>query len=116
MNTNLVGQDMALRAMGAPKSYIEHQLEIWKRRRNLIFEGLQSLGLDLWKPEGAFYVFPHITNPRKFVEKLYLEYKTISYLGDWFGAPDRVRLSYAIEEEQILRGLDRISRCLKDIE
>lgn len=115
MNTNLVGQDMALRAMSTPDTYIKQQLEIWKRRRDLIFRGFQELGLDLWKPEGAFYVLPKINKPREFVETLYLKYKTISYLGEWFGAPDRVRFSYAIEEEQIKTGLDRIEQCLIDI-
>ncbi|MFW6238190.1 MAG: pyridoxal phosphate-dependent aminotransferase [Halanaerobiales bacterium] len=114
MNTNLVGQDMALQAMGAPKSYITDQLKIWRKRRNLIYEGLTDIGLDLWKPEGAFYVFPRVENPREFVYKLYTEYDAIAYLGEWFGAPSRVRLSYALDEELIKEGLNRIELCLKE--
>jgi aspartate/methionine/tyrosine aminotransferase len=116
MNTNLVGQDMALRAMEAPASYIEDQLKIWMRRRELIFSGLKELGLDLWKPEGAFYVLPKVKKPREFVSRLYLEHKVITYLGEWFGAPERIRLSYALDEAEIEEGLLRISRCLKEME
>ncbi|MFW6026935.1 MAG: pyridoxal phosphate-dependent aminotransferase [Candidatus Woesearchaeota archaeon] len=115
MNTNLVGQDMAIQAMKAPQSYIDNQLKIWTKRRNLIFEGLNDLGLDLWKPEGAFYVLPRVTNPKKFVLKLYNKYDVITYLGEWFGAPDRVRLSYALSKEKINEGLNKIDMCLKEL-
>lgn len=115
MNTNLVGQDMALRAMKSPKSYVEQQLEIWKKRRNLIYQGLKDIGLDLWKPEGAFYVLPKVPSPEKFVGKLYTDYNVIVYLGSWFGAPNRVRLSYALDEEEIKEGLNRIKDCLSKI-
>ena len=116
MNTNLVGQDMALRAMKVPRSYIDDQLSIWRRRRDLIYNGLTDLGLDLWKPEGAFYVLPRVNRPRELVTRLYLDHKVIVYLGEWFGAPDRVRLSYALDEAEIVEGLRRIGRCLADME
>ena len=115
MNTNLVGQDMALRAMKSPKSYVAKQLEIWRKRRDIIYEGLKDIGLDLWKPEGAFYVLPKVSKPEEFVRKLYADYKVIVYLGSWFGAPNRVRLSYALDEEEIKEGLNRIKDCLRTI-
>ncbi|MFW6278726.1 MAG: pyridoxal phosphate-dependent aminotransferase [Bacillota bacterium] len=115
MNTNLVGQDMAIKAMDAPQSYIDNQLAIWLKRRNLIYEGLKDIGLDLWKPEGAFYVFPQIPKPKQFVWKLFQEYNVITYLGEWFGSPKRVRLSYALDEEEIKEGLNRIEMCLKEM-
>jgi len=115
MNTNLIVQDMALRAMGVPRSYIDDQLKIWYRRRDLMYSGLIDLGLDLWKPEGAFYVLPKVHNPREFVTRLYLDYKVITYLGEWFGAPDRVRLSYALDESEIEKGLEYIGKCLKEM-
>ncbi len=115
MNTNLVGQDMALRAMKSPKLYVKQQLEIWRKRRNIIYEGLKDIGLDLWKPEGAFYVLPKVPKPEELVRKLYTDYNVIIYLGRWFGAPGRVRLSYALDEKEIKEGLNRIKDCLSKI-
>ena len=115
MNTSLIGQDMAIQAMKAPRSYIENQLEIWRSRRELIYGGLVDVGLDLWKPEGAFYVFPRVEKPKQFVWKLFKEYDVIAYLGEWFGSPRRVRLSYALKKEQIEEGLNRIELCLNDM-
>lgn len=115
MNTNLVGQDMALSTLSAPKEYADRQRVIWKARRDYIYKGLQDLGFDLWRPEGAFYVLPKCKNARKFVSHLYEKEKVITYLGEWFGAPDRIRLSYALDIKQIDEGLGRMRGAMKKI-
>ena len=113
MNTNSMGQAMALSAMRAPRSYVKKQVAIWERRRDLIYGGLIKLGFDLWKPEGAFYVFPKIKNVERALGELYYKYKVIVYDGAWFGAPGRIRLSYALDEKKIEEGLRRIKKFLK---
>ncbi len=115
MNTNLVGQDMALRAMATPREYILEQQKIWRERRDLIYKGFCDLGFDLWKPEGAFYIFPKCDNAREFITTLYHEHQVIAYLGEWFGAPDRIRLSYALDEKEIEEGLNRIKAAMKKV-
>jgi aspartate aminotransferase len=113
MNTSIISQEMALAATKVPRSYIDNQLKIWESRRDMIYAGLVDLGLDLWKPEGAFYVLPKIENPRDFVWDMFHQYKVITYLGEWFGAPDRVRFSYALDVEQIEEGLRRVGQYLQ---
>ncbi len=114
MNTSIIAQEMAFEATKAPVEYQKKQLKIWKQRRDLIYNGLLELELELWKPEGAFYVLPKFPNPRKAVPELFKKHKVITYLGDWFGAPERIRLSYALEQEKIEEGLKRISAYLKN--
>jgi len=116
MNTNLVGQDMALKAMDAPEDYIALQQNIWRERRDLIYEGFCDLGFDLWKPEGAFYIFPKCKNAREFITTLYTEHKVIAYLGEWFGAPDHIRLSYALDKNEIEEGLQRIKLAMQKVQ
>lgn len=117
MNTNILGQEMAYEATKVPRQYIDDQTRIWQERRDLIFRGLQELGLQLWKPEGAFYVFPKLNNPSKVVSDLYYKYKMITYDGTWFGDPERVRFSYALDVEKIREGLKRLKEYLaKDYE
>jgi len=115
MNTNLVGQDMAMSAMKAPKDFIAKQQKIWLERRDFIYKGLTELGFDLWKPEGAFYVLPKCKNAREFVTLLYQEFKVITYLGEWFGAPNNIRLSYALDIKQIEEGLSRMKQAMKKV-
>lgn len=112
MNTNILGQEMAYEATKVPEDYIKNQVKIWKERRDVIYEGLEKLGLELWKPEGAFYVLPKIKNPRDTVWNLFKKHKVITYLGDWFGADERIRLSYALDVDKIEQGLKRIEKYL----
>ena len=108
MNTNILGQEMALEAAKVNEQYYSEHVKIWESRRNKIFKGLSELGLSLWKPEGAFYVFPEIKNSNKVINDLYYKYKVIAYDGAWFGTPDRVRFSYALDEDKIAEGIDRL--------
>lgn len=115
MNTNILGQEMAYVATRAPKEYIQEQVVVWKQRRDLIYSGLKSLGLDLWKPEGAFYVFPKFNaeNSNQVVSDLYYKHQMITYDGTWFGAPGRVRFSYALDVNKIEIGLSRLKEYLQ---
>ena len=112
MNTSLVGQAMALAAMGERESYVAEHNVIWRERRDRMYRGMCALGLDLWEPEGAFYVLPKFKNPTRAMHDLYHNYKTIVYNGDWFGAPDRLRFSYALDVAKIDEGLRRVKEFL----
>lgn len=114
MNTNIVGQEMALRAMRVSREFLMQQCGIWMERRNYIYDGLTNMGFDLWKPEGAFYVLPKIRNSAQVVNDLYNLHNVIVYDGEWFGAPGRIRLSYALELPKIAEGLERIREYLRD--
>ncbi|MGM5488636.1 MAG: pyridoxal phosphate-dependent aminotransferase [Nanobdellota archaeon] len=112
MNTNLLGQRRALAAMNTDKTFIKGQLQVWRDRRELMYSWLQHLGLDAWKPEGAFYVFPKVSDTKRVVWELYNDYGVIVYRGEWFGARDRIRLSYALDKEKIERGMKIIGDYL----
>jgi aspartate aminotransferase len=112
MNTNILGQEMAFEALKVPPSYVQTQVKIWKERRDVIYGGMKDLGLDLWKPEGAFYVFPKFDDSNKVVNDLFYDYQMITYDGAWFGAPGRVRFSYALDKEKIREGLNRLATYL----
>jgi len=114
MNTSILSQEMAYEATKVPRAQINKQIKIWRQRRDLIFQGLKDMGFDLWRPEGAFYVFPKIKNSTQVVNDLFYKYKVIVYDGAWFGCPGRIRLSYALDVKDIEEGLKRIKEYIKD--
>ncbi len=114
MNTSRVGQAMALAAMQERGDYIAEHNVIWRERRDLMYSGMKKLGLDLWEPEGAFYVLPKFTNPERAMHDLYYNYQIITYNGEWFGAPDRLRFSYALDVSKIEEGLKRVGKFLQN--
>ena len=112
MNTSIVGQQMALAAIQTPKSYVENHVTIWKERRDMMYKGLLDLGLEVWKPEGAFYVLPKFKNSGQVINDLYHKYRVIAYDGAWFGAPEHVRFSYALDVAKIEEGLRRLKEFM----
>lgn len=114
MNTSILSQAMAYEATKVPRPQIKSQIKIWRERRDIIYKGLKNLGFDLWKPEGAFYVFPKIKDSTKAVNELFYKYRVIVYDGAWFGSPGRIRLSYALDIEKIEEGLRRIKKYLNN--
>lgn len=112
MNTSIVGQAMALGAMQMKQVYIDQHLPVWHKRRNLIVNNLEELGLSLMQPEGAFYVFPKFPHATRAMHDLYYNYHVITYDGAWFGAPDYLRFSYALDLERIEEGLSRVKQFL----
>ena len=113
MNTSLASQAMGLAAMGERSTYVASHLPIWRERRDRMYEGMKKLGLDLWEPEGAFYVLPKFKNPERVMHDLYYNYDIITYSGVWFGAPNRLRFSYALDVKKIVEGLARVGTFLQ---
>src|SRR4051812_27172280 len=113
MNTSIASQAMGLAAMKERSTYVAAHVPIWEARRDIIYNGLRDLGLDLWKPEGAFYVLPKFKNSARAMHDLYYNYQVITYDGGWFGAPDRLRFSYALDAAKIQEGLMRVERFLQ---
>jgi aspartate/methionine/tyrosine aminotransferase len=114
MNTSIISQMMAFEATKIDRNFVKKQVEIWKQRRDYISKGLDDLGLKHLKPEGAFYVLVDVKEPEKMLLDLFHKYKVITYLGEWFGAPGTIRLSYALDIEKIDEGLRRIKKYLSE--
>ncbi|MBC7869734.1 MAG: aminotransferase class I/II-fold pyridoxal phosphate-dependent enzyme, partial [Chitinophagaceae bacterium] len=89
------------------------------RRRRLIVEGFNSLGLTCFEPRGAFYAFPSIANTglsdEEFCETLLREERVAVIPGSAFGASGDgfIRASYTSSYETIEVALERMGRFLQ---
>jgi aspartate aminotransferase len=79
-------------------------IELYRRRRDLMYDALTTIGYDIKKPEGAFYLFPKcpINDDVKFVYALQ-EKLIITTPGVAFHRPGYFRISYAVPES-VIRG------------
>lgn len=93
--------------------------EEFSRRRRLIVDGFNSIGLPTLMPDGAFYIFPSIEktalSSSDFAERLLFEEKVATVPGDVFGECGEgfIRCSYATSTEKIEQAIERIKRFLK---
>ncbi|KPK97930.1 MAG: aromatic amino acid aminotransferase [Omnitrophica WOR_2 bacterium SM23_72] len=114
----ITSQMAACEALHSGKPSVEEMKREYKRRREYIVEGLNQLGLDCMKPEGAFYVFPNIKKTGlkslDFAEKLLKQENVALVPGTAFGKDydDYVRISYAANFENIKEALQRMERFL----
>lgn len=117
---NSLAQWASLAALKLPESHFSDQIESFKRRRDLIVGRLgQIAGLKLFIPDGAFYTFvgiEHYLNPGEdsiaFSQRVLEQCGVALVPGTPFGAPDFVRLSFAIDDQAIEQGCDRLIKYL----
>ena len=128
-----VSQKAAEAAYTLDQGCVEEMRQAFERRRNLIVELTGKIpGLEVNKPEGAFYLFPKCSS---FYGKSYKDgdaVKTINnstdlamYLlevghvatvgGDAFGDPECFRMSYATSDENIIEAMRRIKETLSKL-
>ena len=91
-------------------------------RRDMIVKGFQDMGLPIAVPEGAFYVFPDISqtglSDEDFCEQLLEQQHVAVVPGSAFGTcgANRIRCSYASSKETIQEALRRIQLFLDSLQ
>jgi len=128
-NANSIAQKAALEALTGPQDAMKAMTVEFDKRRKYMYERVSKMPLvSALEPKGAFYVFIDVS---KTLEKEYKGEKIATsgnlaklLIEDFnvavipcadFGAPEYIRLSYAISIEQIEKGLDRIEALLKQL-
>ena len=91
----------------------------FQKRRNKACEMIDKIqGLSVYKPQGAFYLFVNIkaveSDSMKFCQKLLEQEKVAVVPGVGFGMDGYFRLSYATSLENIVAGIERIERFVKN--
>lgn len=109
-------------ALTGDQSPVEEMKEQYRRRRQIIVEGLNAIDrISCLAPMGAFYAFPNISqtglSSRDFAIRLLKEKHTVVVPGTGFGEGGEgfVRISYATSEENIREGLKRIAEFVANL-
>lgn len=118
MSAPTTGQVAAIHALQEGEPAVAEMTAAYDRRRRLIVDGLNELGLATFEPLGAFYAFPSIEasgmDDETFAERLLNEEKVAVVPGNAFGAEGNyVRCSYATSYEQIEEALERMHRFMQ---
>lgn len=118
--TSSFTQIAGIEALKGPQTEPEKMVAEFKRRREVIVSGLNSIdGFSCKKPHGAFYVFPNTKGTgmdcRKLGDHLLYDAGVAVLPGTSFGkyGEDHLRLSFANSIENIKKALERISKAVK---
>ena len=123
-NPTTISQYAALAAYQANDDEIELMKKSFKDRLEAAHELLTQLpGFSCIKPQGAFYLFPNVsealkltgyTNVDDFSAAILDQEKVAIIPGASFGAPNNVRLSYATDLNQLIEAIRRIERFMSN--
>lgn len=108
----------ALAALDLPASFAENMRADLARKRNIAY-GYASKLFSCVKPQGAFYLFPDVSAHLKGgrtaedLAALLLEKAGVAVIpGEAFGVQNHIRISYALPEQQLVEGFERIAEAL----
>ncbi len=93
----------------------------YNRRRRMIIDGLNRIGIDCFEAEGAFYVFPNIgkfgLSSEEFCQRLLDEKNVAIVPGNAFGdcGEGFARISYAYSVEHISKALQAMGEFVKTL-
>lgn len=129
-NPNSIAQYAAIEALDGDQKSVADMLAAFKIRRDYIYKAVKDIPyLDALEPEGAFYLFVDCSEALKHTYKgnklndaaemakfLLEDYNVAVIPCADFGFPDHMRLAYAISDENIKKGMDRIAEFIKALD
>ena len=122
-NVNNVAQAAALEAVTGPLDAVYAMREAFDRRRRTMVGMLRAMdGVTCVEPQGAFYAFPNFTGllgrdlggraastTMELASILLDEVNVAIVPGEAFGAPGYARLSFALADDDLAEGLERVA-------
>ena len=113
---NSIAQKAAYAAVSGPMDSVYTMRDEFKARRDMLVEGLNSIGLKCESPKGAFYAFPEVpegTTSAEVASKL-ISNGVIVVPGTAFGdrGEGHIRLSYASSMDNLKQALDIMEKVL----
>lgn len=128
-NASSISQYATIEALNSPEAEVSAMVHTFEWRRTKLLRLIEKIdGVEAVEPDGAFYVMmvvgklygksyqgKKITNSIEFADALLEGEKVATVPGVSFGADDCVRLSYALSEEDIEEGLNRIERFVSEL-
>lgn len=125
-NVANVPQRAALAALTGPQDIVDERRQRFDERRQEMLGRLRALpGVTCAEPRGAFYAFPDMrgnlsrviagSHPTTTLElaALVLEHAKVAFVpGEAFGAPGYARFSYALADDDLVEGMERLASLL----
>jgi aspartate aminotransferase len=94
---------------------VKVDVELYRKKRDLLCDGLASVGYRVRKPDGAFYLFlpTPIADDVRFANALQ-ERRILTVPGSGFYGPGHIRIAYCVDDATILGAIDGFGEVLKE--
>ena len=107
-------QQMAIAALSGPQDCIAEHNALYQRRRDLVVEGLNKIGLQAYTPKASLYVWAKVPEgyaSAEFAQDLLEQVGVVVTPGTGYGRNGEgyVRLSLTIADPLLLKGLSKLA-------
>jgi len=94
---------------------VKVDVETYRKKRDLLCDGLLSVGYRVTRPDGAFYLFPRtpIEDDVRFAEALRRR-RILTVPGSGFYGPGHIRIAYCVDDATILGSIEGFGEALKE--
>ncbi|HEY5560854.1 MAG TPA: aminotransferase class I/II-fold pyridoxal phosphate-dependent enzyme [Clostridiaceae bacterium] len=114
-----VAQYAAIEALKSNENNVTIMKTEYNRRRRVMVDGFNKIGLPCFEPLGAFYVFPSIKSTglssEDFSQRLLRETKVLVVQGNAFGncGEGFIRVTYSNSMENIIEAMKRVKEFIE---
>jgi aspartate aminotransferase len=117
-NVCTFAQHGALAALSTDENILAGWRNELEKKRDYAYHRANKL-FDCIKPQGAFYLFPDVSHGLKdgrtavdLAAHLLENYGVAVVPGEAFGVPGHIRISYAVSEDNLVSGFEKIAEAL----
>ena len=118
---SVISQHAGIAALTGPQDAVEMMAEAYRKRRRLVLDALDAMGMSYGLPQGGQFVFADIgftgMDSGEVAQRILTEQHVLAYPGSAFSKDrkDYLRMTFLQPEEQLIEGLERMKLAMDKI-
>ena len=119
--TSVISQYAGIAALTGPQEPVEMMAAAYRRRRRMVLDALDDMGMKYGLPQGGQFVFADIgftgLDSAEVAQRMLTEQHVLAYPGSAFSKDrkDYLRMTFLQPEDQLIEGLDRMKVAMQNI-
>ncbi len=119
--TSIIAQYAGLAALTGPQEPVQMMADAYKRRRRIVLDALDEMGIRYGMPQGGQFVFADISftgmDSAELAQKILADQHVLVYPGSSFSQDCRyfLRMTFLQPEEKLREGLEKMKAAMRNV-
>ena len=118
---SIISQYAGIAALTGPQEPLEMMAQAYRKRRRLVLDALDAMGMKYGLPQGGQFVFADIgftgLDSAEVAQRMLTEQHVLAYPGSAFSKDrkDYLRMTFLQPEDKLIEGLERMKTAMRNI-